>query len=67
MFEEHTRGSKEGARNEDETISRLKDDILERSRARRQNDRVLLDRDWEQKRLALESIRASMNEKFSTK
>lgn len=49
---------------EDRDVSSLRDVIVERSRVRHRNDRISLEHEWEQKKAKLESIRASMNEKF---
>lgn len=58
------KGNKKVAEIQEDTIPRLKERILERSRMRHQNDRIQMERDWEQKKLKLDSIKASMNEKF---
>lgn len=45
-------------------VLRLKECIVERSRVRHQGDRVTLEHGWEQKKLKLDAIKASMNDKF---
>lgn len=45
-------------------VAQLKDNILERSRVRHLNDKIQMERAWEQKKLKLDSIKTSVNEKF---
>lgn len=45
-------------------VAQLKDSILERSRVRHLNDKIQMERAWEQKKLKLDSIKTSVNEKF---
>lgn len=49
---------------EESLVLRLKESIVERSRVRHKNDRISLEHEWTQKKAKLESIKASMNEKF---
>ena len=48
-------------------MDRMRANIVERSRVRHQNDRICMEREWEQRRLALDSIKTSINEKFKTR